>query len=92
MKIPSKHFDPSDQEGFNKFYEVWGVAATQISMEYGIFVEVKTEAEFDGKKRIQGRYEVFHPEQVIRIFFKTMDQEFESLNHLRRALNNKAFL
>lgn len=56
---------------------LWQSAARQISLEHGIFIEAIYIREYDG---------------LGRIYFKVGDKEFDSLNTLKRALANKAFL
>jgi hypothetical protein len=76
MKIPrAMRFD---REFGQKLKSVWTNAADQISLEYGIFVEVC--------------YSLADNLVPDHIWFVVMDHKFESLMDLRKALNNKAFL
>ena len=55
----------------------WCLKASDMSMEYGVFIEVGWE--LDG-------------EDMTRIYFKVIDHKFDSLQDLRKALEHKAFL
>lgn len=92
MKIPKGYFDDADREQWNRTLNRWWEAADQLSMEYGMLVQVKVDVLTAGKNRTAGRYEVISPGCVTRLFFTMADKEFESLDELRRTIKNKAFL
>jgi len=76
MKIPKvMNFDRAFGQ---KLKSIWTDAADQMSLEYGIFVEL--------------RYKVADNLVPEHIWFEVMGHQFESLADLRKALNNKAFL
>lgn len=82
MKIPEGKYNSKLEGAFED-------AATQITMESGIWVDV-------GKEHVlielsymgtQEKYPV-----ITRLFFKCHGHEFETLNDLKKAIANKAFL
>jgi hypothetical protein len=73
MKIPAS-VDRSDGD-FAKWFSV----AEELSIKYGIFVEVIL---------TRREYSIW----IDRVQFKVMEHHFESLNALQKALDNKIFL
>ncbi len=71
----------------SKIEELWHDAARQISLETGIFIEVKYEYDGPGPQPF-GPVNV----EIRRIFFKVKEHEFESLTDLKKAVANRAFL
>jgi hypothetical protein len=61
----------------------WERAAIQIAMETGVLVEVGVE--YETRPGYMWNY-------LVRIFFTLNGHEFETLQELRRAIENKAFL
>jgi hypothetical protein len=89
MKFPKGYFD---NQRIDNIIKRWVETADQLSMEYGVLVEVKIEIEENGNNRILGKYEVLHVGDIVRIFFNIADKEFESAIKAKIALKNKAFL
>lgn len=89
MKIPkAARLEGSD------IMSLWKKSAQQLSLETGIYIQVSAEyGETPATIYLAPGHIIpstdFHLE---RIYFKIMDHEFESLNDLKKALNNKAFL
>jgi hypothetical protein len=77
MKI-SNGCDPNSD-----WIKEWHHAAAQTSMETGVYVEVGLE--YSTKSG-----HIFP--DLVRIFFKFGNHEFETLPELKRAIANKAFL
>jgi hypothetical protein len=73
MKIPAHIY----MHESSPTVERWQFAADNLSMETGIFVEVKYESSVGC---------------MTRIYFVIGDHQFDSLNEVKRALENKAFL
>jgi len=93
MKLPSNFFHALDNKGWEHLLKIWQDTAARISMEHGIFIEVKVEViDGNGNTRIAHRNEIIAPHTVARIFFQAFDREFEGLRELKRTLRNKAFL
>lgn len=94
MKIPKGYFRLSDKEPWKELFGLWHNTALQISIEYGILVEVGIEMESSSGNwtSVGNRGGVIYPDDVIRLFFQTSEKQFEGLDQLRRALKNKAFL
>lgn len=74
MKIP-KHIRLASKD-----FQNWRDKAQEMSMEYGIFVELV----YINRNNQTAELESIH--------FKVMDHTFEGLKDLRKALDNKAFL
>jgi hypothetical protein len=85
MKIPiSRNHDPTTDE-YSEIHQLWKQMARQISVEYGIYVEV-------GLTNEPHRYPNGTTYLVpVRIFFKALDKEFESLRVLKKHLDNPVF-
>ncbi len=80
MKIPSplERFRGISNSHADTILAAWRNEAINLSMEHGIFIEVK--------------FELGNDLVPIRIWFELMGHQFESLIDLRKALANKAFL
>jgi hypothetical protein len=80
MKISNKipKFWQTDNHLANSILQTWCGAAINISMEYGIYVEVVWKLGDDHLPN--------------HIWFEVMGHQFESLIDLQRALKLKAFL
>lgn len=79
MKIPN--YLEMDWEYTARMKVAWEEAAIQLSLEFGIFVEVITKSDVG-----------YLVNPVKEISFKVGEHEFESLAALKTAINNKAFL
>ena len=87
MRIPENAFAYED---FNKVYERWVQVAHQISMEYGVMVQVKVEYNNPPDLSLPDPWgDNLKP---TRIYFKVDMHEFEGLKDLKKALDNKAFM
>ncbi len=84
MKIPEelRLWINTDGRG-TQLIELWKRTADQVSMEYGMLVEVKIIPRPGPGSHM-----------IDRLVFTVLDgaHEFESLNELKRALANKVFL
>jgi len=76
MKIPENLVDKDD---CLRIYKLWRDAADKLSLETGIFIQVK--------QQYDRQYPVFN-----RIYFVVDGHEFENLTDLKKAVSNKAFL
>ena len=94
MKIPPGYFGPfiSDNKEWTRMCEFWQTVALEVSTEYGILIETCVECDGNGPPIILSRHYEEYPTKINRIFFRIGDMQFESLNALRTALKNKAFM
>lgn len=88
MKIPLNYFLGYNTSEFDKVFNLWDQHAKKLSLEHGILIDVRLEA----KGILVGLFSHVDVCEVTRIFFKIEDLEFDSLNDLKKALKNKAFL
>lgn len=77
MKIPKEQHVYYNNNVARRLLQDWGDAARQIELEYGVWIEVKTEDDNN---------------VLSRIYFKVMEHEFENLRDLKKALEMKAFI
>jgi len=96
MKIPKEYL--TDSAHWLSFYEVWEKASYEMSIKYGVPVSLavniawpKHVGLYRNPKFIKDRasYDYMY---VDRIFFQVGDHDFENLNDLCKALENKVFL
>ncbi len=78
MKIPPEQCVYANSNFAKRLLQDWRSAASQIELEYGVWVEVQIEENSSTS--------------LTRIYFIAMDHEFESVRDLRKALDNKAFM
>lgn len=78
MKIPDKVWISRDE------IVSWQEEARRLRMKYGIYVTAQQDYEQVTATATKRR--------PIRIYFMVDEHEFESLNDLEKALQNKAFL
>jgi hypothetical protein len=92
MKIPKGYFDHWNKKAWEDIHQTWLDTANKISMQHGILVGVCVEIDTDGHPRVAHRWEAARQEDIVRIFFRVLDKDFEGLISLEKALKNKAFM
>jgi len=84
MKIPTDKDVNADWES------AWYIAAANVTMETGVFVEVRKDyGKYPGTS---GYPASANFSKLARIYFVVDGHEFETLTDLRKAIANKAFL
>ena len=77
MKIPRTGQVYINSNIGKRIFNDWRAAAATLELEYGVWIEVDTE---------------YDANYMIRIYFRVMDHEFESVQDLKKGLENKVLL
>lgn len=92
MRIPEEEYlTPNSKDTFGqRMIDRWEAEASRLSLRTGVFIKVGCDYYTTPASTTTGFVSVAM--YISRIYFKVMDQEFESLMELKRAIKLKAFL